>query len=85
MMIVVKEKIKNIKGLMNEEYLPDGDIREFNGWIDALEWVLNGSKTADEKLNELPKASKEQIAKVIDSLQKRYKQLSLFDEEVQNE
>lgn len=77
----LRTKIDNIKGLMSEEYLPDGDMREYTGWVEALTWVLNGSETQEEKLAKLPKASRDQVNKIINNLHNRYKQLSLFDEE----
>lgn len=75
----VKDRIENRKQLIHEEYIPRDELLQYQGEIKALEWVLNGSETRDEKLAKLPKASKEDVRKIISSFNKHYKQLSLED------
>lgn len=41
---VIKQKLEDVKGMSFEEYLPEGDIREYQGWVDALKWVLEQVK-----------------------------------------
>lgn len=75
----VKDRIENRKQLIHEEYIPSDELLQYQGEIKALEWVLNGSETRDEKLAKLPKASKEDVRKIISNFNKHYKQLSLED------
>ena len=59
------------------------ELLQLQGEIKALEWVLNGSRTAEEKSADLPKASKEEVTKIIKNFNEQYKQLSLEDLGVQ--
>lgn len=78
----LKERLENRKQLVHEEYIPQEDILKYEGEIKALEWVLNGSETQDEKLAKLPKASKEDVKIIISNFNQQYKQMSLEDYEV---
>lgn len=78
----LKERLENRKQLVHEEYIPQEDILKYEGEIKALEWVLNGSETQDEKLAKLPKASKEDVKRIISNFNQQYKQMSLEDYEV---
>ena len=73
----LKERLENRKQLVHEEYIPQEDILKYEGEIKALEWVLNGSETQDEKLAKLPKASKEDVKIIISNFNQEYKQMSL--------
>lgn len=75
----LKERLENRKQLVHEEYIPQEDILKYEGEIKALEWVLNGSETQDEKLAKLPKASKEDVKRIISNFNQQYKQMSLED------
>lgn len=75
----VKKEIEKTEAILHEEYIPDSEVRYFEGFKNALEWVLNGSETQEEKLAKLPKASKEEVAKIIKGFNEKYKQLSLED------
>lgn len=78
----LKERLENRKQLVHEEYIPQEDMLKYEGEIKALEWVLNGSETQDEKLAKLPKASKEDVKRIISNFNQQYKQMSLEDYEV---
>lgn len=78
----LKERLENRKQLVHEEYIPQEDMLRYEGEIKALEWVLNGSETQDEKLAKLPKASKEDVKRIISNFNQQYKQMSLEDYEV---
>lgn len=78
----LKERLENRKQLVHEEYIPQEDILKYEGEIKALEWMLNGSETQDEKLAKLPKASKEDVKIIISNFNQQYKQMSLEDYEV---
>lgn len=75
----LKERLENRKILVHEEYIPEPERNELQGEIKALEWVLNGSETQDEKLAKLPKASKEDVKRIISNFNQQYKQMSLED------
>lgn len=75
----LKERLENRKQLVHEEYIPQEDMLKYEGEIKALEWVLNGSETQDEKLAKLPKASKEDVKRIISNFNQQYKQMSLED------
>lgn len=75
----LKERLENRKILVHEEYIPEPERNELQGEIKALEWVLNGSETQNEKLAKLPKASKEDVKRIISNFNQQYKQMSLED------
>lgn len=75
----LKERLENRKQLVHEEYIPQEDMLKYEGEIKALEWVLDGSETQDEKLAKLPKASKEDVKRIISNFNQQYKQMSLED------
>lgn len=75
----LKERLENRKILIHEEYIPQEEVLQLQGEIKALEWVLNGSRTTEEKSADLPKASKEEVTKIIKNFNEQYKQLSLED------
>ena len=75
----IKKEIAKTVEILHEEYIPDTEVRYYEGFMSALNWVLNGSETPEEKLARLPKASKEQVAKMIKGFNEQYKQLSLED------
>lgn len=75
----LKERLENRKQLVHEEYIPQEDMLKYEGEIKALEWVLNGSETQDEKIAKLPKASKEDVKRIISNFNQHYKQMSLED------
>jgi len=76
---LVKKEIENTEAILHEEYIPETEIRYYEGFKSALEWVLNGSETQEEKLAKLPKASKEDIKRIVKGFNEKYKQLSIFD------
>lgn len=75
----IKPEVERLKRLLSEEYIPMKEYDTYVGSLKALEWVLNGSETQEEKLARLPKASKEDVAKIIKGFNEKYKQMSLED------
>lgn len=75
----IKAKIEETKVIMCEEYLPEPERQQCKGYIEALEWVLNGSQTKEEKLNQIPRPSREEIEKFIKENNEKYKQMSITD------
>lgn len=75
----IKPEVEKLKKLLHEEYIPEKDMYLYQGSLKALEWVLNGSETQEEKLARLPKASKEDVARIIKGFNEKYKQMSLED------
>jgi len=75
----IKPEVEKLKKLLHEEYIPKKDYYTYIGSLKALEWVLNGSETQEEKLARLPRASKEDVAKIIKGFNEKYKQMSLED------
>ena len=75
----IKARINHYKEIQHDEYIPPEVIWEYDVRIEELEWVLNNSKTVEEKYDAIPKASKEDVARMIKNFNEKYKQLSIFD------
>lgn len=75
----VKEKIENIELALHDEYIPSDNVKTMQGELSALKWVLNNSRTAEEKEACLPKASKEEVIKIIKNYNEKYKQMTIDD------
>ena len=75
----IKARIEHYKQIQHDEYVPSEVIWEYDVRIEELEWVLNNSRTVDEKWKDIPTASKEDVARIIKNFNEKYKQLSIFD------
>ena len=80
----IKQRIEEYKSTQSDEYVPSEVIFEYDIRIQELEWVLNNSRTTEEKWKDIPRASKEDVKNMIKDFNERYKQLSIFDIMEQN-
>lgn len=69
----IKERLNNreeiVKGM--KDSIDPNELASYEGEIKVLKWVLNGSHTVEEKESKLPKASKEDIERIIKNFNER--------------
>ena len=75
----IKSKIETIELALRDEYIPESSINSMKGELSALKWVLNNSRTVEEKEQALPKASKEIVSRLVKNYNERYKQMTIDD------
>ena len=72
----IKERLSEVKPIIYVEYLPELDRSKYLGYIEALEWVLNGSETKEEKLERISNIG---IENYIREENEKYKQMTIED------
>lgn len=76
----IRPEVEKLKKLIHEEYVPMEDYYTYVGSLKALEWVLNGSETKQEKLERIPHSNRNEVTQLIKELNnKYYKQISMYD------
>ena len=75
----IKVEVEKLEKLIHEDYVPESDRNTYVGSLKALIWVLNNSLSVEEKEAKLPKASKEEVARIVKHCEDKYRQLTIFD------